>query len=75
MEKQIKNLDLSFQGLNFEDLPDPETNPQKIVSQNQISILYLADERVVQSTMVSIILEHLFNNRSSMTDGRSKLSQ
>jgi uncharacterized protein len=73
MEKTNQKLRSIFQkkGLNFEDLPDPETNPQKIVSQNQISILYLGGyERVVQSTMVSIILEHLFNNRSSMTDGR-----
>ncbi len=73
MEKTNQKLRSIFtkKGLKFEDLPDPETNPQKIVNQHQISILYLGGyERVVQSTMVSIILEHLFDNRSSMTDGR-----
>ena len=73
MEKTNQKLRSIFmkKGLIFEDLPDPETNPKKIVNQNQISILYLGGyERVVQSTMVSIILEHLFDNRSSMTDNR-----
>jgi len=54
-------------GLNFEDMPDPELSPNKIVDQNQISLFFLGCyERVVQSTIVSIILENLFENRSSM---------
>ena len=58
-------------GLNFEDMPDPELSPNKIVDQNQISVFYLGGyERVVQSTIVSIILENLFENRSSMKKGR-----
>jgi len=58
-------------GLNFEDMPDPELSPSKIVEQNQISVFYLGGyERVVQSTIVSIILENLFENRSSMKKGR-----
>ena len=61
----------SSKGLKFEDMPDPETNPHMLIQQNQITILYLGGyERVVQSTMVSIILEDLFNDRSSMKDGR-----
>ena len=61
----------SNKGLKFEDMPDPETNPHMLIKQNQITILYLGGyERVVQSTMVSIILEDLFNDRSSMKDGR-----
>ena len=37
-------------------MPDPETNPHMLIKQNQITILYLGGyERVVQSTMVSII--------------------
>ena len=73
MEKTNLRLKSIFQkkGLNFEELPDSETNPHKIIKQNQITILYLGGyERVVQSTMVSIILEDLFNNRSGMTDDR-----
>ena len=58
-------------GLTFEEMPDPELSPKKIINQNQISILYLGGyERVVQSTIVSIVLENLFDNRSSMKQGR-----
>jgi len=58
-------------GLKFEDMPDSKDNPDKFIRQNQISILYLGGyERVVQSTIVSIILEDLFNDRSSMQLGR-----
>ena len=58
-------------GLKFEDMPDSKDNPGKFIRQNQISILYLGGyERVVQSTIVSIILEDLFDDRSSMQKGR-----
>jgi len=68
--QRLKDI-FTSKGLKFEEMPDSETSPQKIVKQNQISILYLGGyERVVQSTIVSIILENLFDDRSSMRTGR-----
>jgi DNA helicase HerA-like ATPase len=58
-------------GLKFEDMANSELEPDQFISQNQITVLYLGGyERVVQSTMVSIILEDLFEDRSSMRTGR-----
>lgn len=73
MEQTNARLRGMFQkkGLQFEDMSNSELEPHKFVNQNQITVLYLGGyERVVSSTMVSIILEDLFEDRSSMRKGR-----
>ncbi len=73
MEQTNARLRGMFQkkGLQFEDMSNSELEPHKFVTQNQITVLYLGGyERVVSSTMVSIILEDLFEDRSSMRKGR-----
>ena len=52
--------------LKFEELPDPYSQPEKIIQKSQVSILYLKGyESLPSSTIVSILLESLFNHRSA----------
>ena len=52
--------------LKFEELPDPYSQPEKIIQKSQVSILYLKGyESLPSSTIVSILLENLFNHRSA----------
>ena len=52
--------------LKFEELPDPYSQPEKIIKKSQVSILYLKGyESLPSSTIVSILLESLFNHRSA----------
>ena len=51
--------------LKFEELPDPYSQPEKIIKKSQVAILYLKGyESLPSSTIVSILLESLFNHRS-----------
>jgi len=53
----------------FEPMPDPLTEPHKYVSPGQASIVYLGGyDHLTQSTLVALILKHLFENRASMTN-------
>jgi hypothetical protein len=49
----------------MEELPDPYSQPEKIIQKSQVSILYLKGyESLPSSTIVSILLDTLFNHRS-----------
>lgn len=53
----------------FEPLPDPITEPYKIVKPGQASIIYLGGyDHLTQSTMVALVLKHLFEKRASLSD-------
>lgn len=68
MEQTNKKLRETMQRLEFETLPDPEGYPQGIIQSNQVSILYLGGyDHLTQSTIVSILLEGLFEHRASMS--------
>jgi DNA helicase HerA-like ATPase len=71
MDKSNERLrkQASMQGLPFEPMPDPLTNPSAFVRPGQASIVYLGGyDHLTQSTMVAIILKHLFEHRASMDD-------
>ena len=56
-------------GLNFEELPDPVTEPEKIINKGQLSILYLKGyEALPASAIVSILLESLFKHRQEIQE-------
>jgi DNA helicase HerA-like ATPase len=51
----------------FEPMPDPKTQPEYFVEPGQASIIYLGGyDHLTQSTIVSIILKNLFEERASM---------
>jgi DNA helicase HerA-like ATPase len=51
----------------FQPMPDPLTNPGGFVTPGQASVVYLGGyDHLTQSTIVSIILKHLFEHRASM---------
>jgi len=53
----------------FEPMPDPLTEPEKYISPGQASIVYLGGyDHLTQSTLVALILKHLFENRASMSN-------
>jgi len=55
--------------LTFEELPDPATEPEKIISKGQLSILYLKGyETLPASAIVSILLENLFKHRQEVEE-------
>ena len=66
MEKDNKENMEKFPHLKFEELPDSYSQPENIISKSQVSILYLKGyESLPSSTIVSILLENLFNHRSA----------
>src|SRR5262249_9327088 len=53
----------------FEPLPDPITQAHEIVQPGQASIIYLGGyDHLTQSTMVSLVLKHLFEKRASLSE-------
>lgn len=53
----------------FEPMPDPLTDPAGFIRPGQASIVYLGGyDHLTQSTMVAIILKHLFEHRASMSN-------
>ena len=55
--------------LKFEELPDSATEPEKIISKGQMSILYLKGyETLPASAIVSIVLENLFRHRQEVNE-------
>ena len=53
----------------FEPLPDPITQAHEIVQPGQASIIYLGGyDHLTQSTMVALVLKHLFEKRASLSD-------
>lgn len=69
MEKSNERLrkQASKHGLTFEPMPDPLTDPAGFVRPGQASIVYLGGyDHLTQSTIVAVILKHLFECRASM---------
>lgn len=72
--KHIEAMNLSNERLReklkdypFEPMPDPKTEPNKFVNPGQVSIIYLGGyDHLTQSTIVSIVLSNLFEERASM---------
>ena len=55
--------------LKFEELPDAATEPEKIISKGQLSILYLKGyETLPASAIVSILSESLFKHRQEVEE-------
>jgi DNA helicase HerA-like ATPase len=58
-----------FKAYTFEEMPDPSDAPEEIVRPGQVSIFYLAGyDHLNQSAIVSIMLEALFEHRSTLSD-------
>lgn len=58
-----------FKDYEFVEMPDPTDSPDKIVSPGVVSVFYLAGyDHLNQSAIVSIVLEALFNHRSTLSD-------
>jgi DNA helicase HerA-like ATPase len=71
MEKSNERLRLqrSLKDFPFEAMPDPLTNPAGFIRPGQVSILYLGGyDHLTQSTIVSVVLKHLFEHRASMSN-------
>lgn len=57
-----------LQGLPFEPLPNPFSEPEKIIHPQQVSILYLGGyDHITQCSITAITLETLFEFRSKLT--------
>lgn len=74
VKKQMDAMEISNRLLRkhlvnfpFEPMPDPLTEPDKFIRPGQASIIYLGGyDHMTQSTIVSLILKHLFEARASM---------
>lgn len=74
VNKQMEAMQASNQELRkrlkdfpFEPMPDPLTAPNKFVAPGQASIIYLGGyDHLTQSTLVALVLKHLFETRASM---------
>jgi len=68
METNNERLRNRFPAFKFTEMPDPKSDPERIVSPGQVSIFYLAGyDHLAQSTIVSIVLENLFAHRAKLT--------
>lgn len=69
METNNERLRKRFPQFEFSQMPDPKSDPERIVQPGQVSIFYLAGyDHLAQSTIVSIVLENLFAHRARLTD-------
>ena len=69
MARNNERLREKFKKFAFTPLPDPAEEPEEIVAKGQISIFYLAGfDHLTQSTIASLVLESLFNERANLTD-------
>lgn len=69
MFKSNEALRLKLKNFPFEPMPDPITAPHKFVRTGQASILYLGGyDHLTQSTIVSLVLQSLFEQRASMSN-------
>lgn len=58
-----------FRSYDFVEMPDPSDKPDEIVRPGQVSIFYLAGyDHLNQSAIVALVLEALFNHRSTLSD-------
>ena len=57
-----------LQALPFEPLPNPFSQPEKIIRPQQVSILYLGGyDHITQCSIAAITLETLFEFRANLT--------
>jgi len=69
MFKSNEALREKLKELPFEPMPDPVTSPHEFVNCGQASILYLGGyDHLTQSTIVSLVLKHLFEHRATMSN-------
>jgi len=71
MERTSKQMRATrkLQGLPFQPLPNPFSQPEKIVRPSQVSIIYLGGyDHVTQCSIAAITLETLFEFRADLTD-------
>jgi hypothetical protein len=69
MEATNEQMRRTLKDFQFEQLPDPQSRPEGIVRPGQVSILYLGGyDHLTQSTIVSIVMEALFNHRAALTN-------
>jgi hypothetical protein len=76
VQNQMEAMDVSNEllrkrmpQLSFGPMPDPTTEPEELVSPGRMSIIYLGGyDHLTQSTIVSLLLKHLFEVRASMRD-------
>lgn len=69
MEMNNERLRSRFPKFHFTQMPDPKHEPENIVRPGLVSIFYLAGyDHLAQSTIVSIVLESLFEHRSTLSD-------
>ena len=69
MENANETLRKRLRQYEWESMPDPLTAPEKFVRPGQASIVYLGGyDHVTQSTIVALVLQHLFDHRISMTN-------
>lgn len=62
MRKQLKSLE-------FQRLPDPEGQPEGIISPGKVSILYLGGyDHLTQTTIASIVLEAIYEHRANLSN-------
>jgi len=71
MRKSSQNMRQSrkLKELNFEPLPNPFSQPEKIIRPGQVSILYLGGyDHVTQCSIAAITLETLFEYRANLSN-------
>jgi uncharacterized protein len=69
MEASNANLRKRLTAYPFEPMPDPSTEAHRYVSPGQATIVYLGGyDHLTQSSIVALILKHLFETRASMSN-------
>jgi len=67
METANKDMRNRLKELTFEKMADPRGRPEAVISPKTVSILYLGGyDHLTQTTIVSILLEGLYEHRSSL---------
>jgi hypothetical protein len=65
---QMMRQSPKLKALNFEPLPNPFSQPEKIIRPGQVSILYLGGyDHITQCSIAAITLETLFEFRANLT--------
>ncbi len=69
MELSNRRLRERLKDYPFLRMPDALTSPEKYVKPGQASIIYLGGyDHLTQSTVVAMVLKHLFDHRASLTN-------
>lgn len=67
MQKSNERLRRRLPNYPFEPMPDPLNDPNAFVHPGRLSIVYLGGyDHLTQSTIVAVILKHLFEERASL---------